>query len=1273
MVEKSENEIGSGSKDVSHLVDGKYAITDLVDIDKLRALLEEFSDATGFTTGFVSYPGLEVLIATGWRDICTKFHRSCDASMKHCKTSNKYLLEQLRNLKELNVSPCENGLVDGATPVIIKGVHIASLATGQIFFEQPDIERFKKQAETYNYDIDKYLDAVKQVPVVTEEQFKKALSFLSGIASMIAEQGLNNLRIIENTKKLEREIKERQIAETALSESEKVYRLLAENVSDTIWVLDMDLNFIYISPSVAAMRGYTAEEAINQTLEEILVGESLQNALNLFAREKDNIENGDVQPQTIELEFYCKDGSTVITESKISLIYDDEGNPKNILGATRDISKRKKVEDRFRLAAETVSDLIYEWDISDDSLQWFGDIDKRLGYEPGGLPRTIEAWVRHIHPEDLERLADAVKLHRTSTKPIMYEYRVKRNDGSWMFWSDHAKPILGSDGLPKVWIGVCTDITEKKRAEEQRRSYLGFLESLERINNTIRQAKNLKEMLKDVIDTVYSIFDCDRAWLLYPCDPKATSFRVPMETAHPDYPGALDHELDIPMTPDMAAYCRDALNSAEPITYLSGSENPVSGEMNQFFGVQSLMLMSIHPKIGQPWVFGLHQCSSARVWTNEEKELFNEIARRIADGLSNYIFLRNLRESEERYRALVEDMPSLICRFLVGGVLTFVNNSYCRYFGKSVEELVGKSFFELMPDEDHQKVKNYIESLSTENSTSTYEHRVISANGEIRWQQRTDRAIFKNGNLVEYQSISHDITDRKRAEEESSRLLAIIEATSDLVSTAKPDSRLFFMNRAGREMLEWGAEEEINNYRISDIHPKEALEKIEQIGIPKALQGGIWSGETAVINRQGVEIPVSQVIMAHHTPDGKFEYLSTIIRDITDRKQAEEELREAYRELRELDDIKNNFFANISHEFRTPMVSIKGYTELLQRIETLPPYSAEWLERILGSSERLERLVDDLLAISSLQAGKTKLNCESFDMRDLIRFCLKMLKPKIEDKNLTVTETYSDNLPQISADRQKIISVILNLLENAIKFSEEDGELILCLEKKNSSKLHFSIKDKGLGIPEKYFNKVFSKFFQVDSSSTRKYGGSGIGLSLVKEIVAAHDGRVWLDSTEGKGSTFFFELPFSREMPVSENRKDAEEISLKEPRATEGNLTVLLIEDDQDVIELVKTFGDNENCEILFAITGKSGIDILRKRRIDLVFLDIGMPDINGIDICRQIRNDESLKKTPVYMLTAYTGDNFMKASSEAGADGFIKKPFSLDTIWEVIEKVGGN
>jgi signal transduction histidine kinase len=226
---------GSGVRSPNHhlssyLVDGKYGIKDLVDVEALRTVFTAFSEATGFTAGLVEYPLQKVLIATGWRDICAKFHRAFPDSLRQCKKSNALLTEKLREPKRLCINECENGLMDGATPIIIKGTHIASITTGQVFFQRPHLEYFRRQAEQFRYDPHAYMEAVTSVPVIPESQFRNALFFLRELGTMIAELGMNILEIRETMWELEQEIRERKQTEKALQRSKDELRRLSSQL-----------------------------------------------------------------------------------------------------------------------------------------------------------------------------------------------------------------------------------------------------------------------------------------------------------------------------------------------------------------------------------------------------------------------------------------------------------------------------------------------------------------------------------------------------------------------------------------------------------------------------------------------------------------------------------------------------------------------------------------------------------------------------------------------------------------------------------------------------------------------------------------------------------------------------------------------------------------------------------------------------------------------------------------------------------------------------------
>jgi hypothetical protein len=223
---------------------------------------------------------------------------------------------------------------------------------------------------------------------------------------------------------------------------------------------------------------------------------------------------------------------------------------------------------------------------------------------------------------------------------------------------DHPCPI---DETGKEREELCRErAAERKQAEAERLAHLTFLENLDRVNRAIHGANDLHQMMNDTLETALQVFDCDRAWLLHPCDPDALSFRVPMEIARPEYPGAGILNADVPMPPDMALNFRDVLESAGPLTFGIGTEKPINKVSAGQFGVQSMMMVALYPKTGKPWAFGLHQCSTPRLWTSEEQRLFLEISRRLADTLTGLLSLRDLQESDDALRKLNEELEQRI-------------------------------------------------------------------------------------------------------------------------------------------------------------------------------------------------------------------------------------------------------------------------------------------------------------------------------------------------------------------------------------------------------------------------------------------------------------------------------------------------------------------------------------------------------------------------------------------------------------------------------------
>ncbi len=302
---------------------------------------------------------------------------------------------------------------------------------------------------------------------------------------------------------LTKEIEHRQIYEDAVKKSEEKYRELVENANSIILRWDTEGKITFFNEYAQSFFGFTENEIIGRHVVGTIVPETESTGRDLGPLMDDICQHPQNYGYNVN-ENMRKDGSKVWVAWTNKVLTDDAGIPIGALSIGADMTGHRQSEQRFKLAAEAISDLIYEWDMRDDTLHWFGDIDTALGFEQGELPHTLEAWIERIHPDDFIRLTDAITLHRISTEPINYEYKVKRKDGSWVHWSDYGVPVLDSGGKPCRWIGACTDITDTKKAEQE------LIESEERYRTLFTNEIDAISIFE--IETK-KIVDVNDAWL----------------------------------------------------------------------------------------------------------------------------------------------------------------------------------------------------------------------------------------------------------------------------------------------------------------------------------------------------------------------------------------------------------------------------------------------------------------------------------------------------------------------------------------------------------------------------------------------------------------------------------------------------------------------------------------------------------------------------------------------------------------------------------------
>jgi len=457
--------------------------------------------------------------------------------------------------------------------------------------------------------------------------------------------------------------------------------------------------------------------------------------------------------------------------------------------------------------------------------------------------------------------------------------------------------------------------------------------------------------------------------------------------------------------------------------------------------------------------------------------------------------------------------------------------------------------------------------------------------------------------------------------------------------------------------------------------------------------GNSWEIEYRILHRDGSERWVYEKGRGVTGNDGALLYLDGFIFDITDRKKVEKELgrmneaierqavlaRRLAEQAQQASQAKSEFLASMSHEIRTPMNAIIGMAEMLQE-SPLNEEQAKYVRVFKAAGENLLNIINSILDLSKVEAGQLTLESIPFSLRQVVGDVCTMMAVRVEKKQVRLScRTASENCDSVIGDPTRVQQILTNLIGNAIKFTEEGSvEVVLMTEKISSGSgeddlcsVHISVKDTGIGIPPEKLDVIFERFEQADSSVTRKYGGTGLGLPISRRLAELMGGRLWVESIPGQGSTFHFilRLPLQRagrpETPTSEKR-------VEEAVSGERPLKILLVDDSDDNRLLVRTYLKGDAYRIDEAVNGEEAVALFQSGPYDLVLMDMQMPVMDGYTATRVIRRWEEEQggdRTPVIALTAYALKEDAAKSEAAGCDTHLTKPIKKAVLLEAIRQ----
>ncbi len=398
----------------------------------------------------------------------------------------------------------------------------------------------------------------------------------------------------------------------------------------------------------------------------------------------------------------------------------------------------------------------------------------------------------------------------------------------------------------------------------------------------------------------------------------------------------------------------------------------------------------------------------------------------------------------------------------------------------------------------------------------------------------------------------------------------------------------------------------------------------------------------------------------------KESFIISSINDITESKQAELELIKAKEKAEESDRLKSTFLTNMSHEIRTPMNGIIGFTELLKEPNLSSDDQQDFIQTIQISGARMLNTINNIVDVSKIESGLIQVDIKETNINEKMEFTYKFFKPEVEIKGLQFL--FKNGLPSkeaiIKTDNEKVYGILTNLVRNAIKFTYE-GSIEFGYEKKGEY-LEFFVKDTGVGIPQKQHQMIFERFRQGSESHNRGYEGSGLGLSIAKSYVEMIDGEIWVESEEGKGSTFYFTIPYN---PVLVEKTEGINVFSEEYKEVQlKNLKILIVEDDEISYSLLSRTLQKISKEVLHAITGVEAVEACRNNPdLDLVLMDIRMPEMDGNEATHQIRQFN--KDVIIIAQTAYGFSSDKEKAIEAGCNDYISKPINKNLLYDLIKK----
>ncbi|HEV2800138.1 MAG TPA: PAS domain S-box protein [Pyrinomonadaceae bacterium] len=837
-------------------------------------------------------------------------------------------------------------------------------------------------------------------------------------------------------------------------------------------------------------------------------------------------------------------------------------------------------ERRFRQLADNTDQVFWVYDVKEARVVYANPAYETIwGDTRQNLYKDERAFFAHIHPDDRERMTDALRRQRAGGRTEA-EYRIVRTDGTTLWINDRGFPVRDEQGEVFRIVGIARDVTESKAAEKALREQTEAVETVNRVGQMLAAELDLHKLVQAVTDAAteltgaqfgsffYNVLDArGESRMLY------TLSGVPRET----FAG-----FPQPRAADLFGH---TFRSVGTIRMEDARVDPRYGRNSPYYGMPESEL-AVVSYLAVPVISRSGEVLGGLFFGHPEAGVFTERAARIVEGLAAQaaIAMDNARlfesarqeranaEANERYyRFLAEAIPEIIWTADPDGTTDYFNQRWYEYTGLTREESLDWGWKEILhPDDAERSVDHWRRSVET-GEVYEIEYRFRQGrDGRYRWH--LGRALplrGDDGKIIKWFGTCTDIDDRKHAEEQQRFLAeasAVLVASLDYETTTTALARLIVPRLADWCTVDMLTDErtieriavthqdpakvelawELNRLYPHDIYEQEGVSKVIRTGRPE-LYPNIPDELLALVARDpehlkflrqlGLKSSMIVPLIAHNRVLGAITLMAAesgrrfttadlnFAEDLAGRAALAVDNARLYREAQEVNRLKDEFLATLSHELRTPLTAVLGWTRLLGTGQLEEATERRALETIERNAQAQVQLIDDILDVSRIIRGKLRLNVRPVELVPVIEAAVDSVRPAAEAKGIRLQVVLDPHAGPVSGDPDRLQQVVWNILSNAIKFTPKDGRVQVLLARAGSH-LELTVTDTGQGIERKFLPYVFDRFRQADPSTTRTHGGLGLGLAIVRHLIELHGGTVTAESEgTGLGTTFKVSLP----------------------------------------------------------------------------------------------------------------------------------------------------